>query len=72
MDCEELDLPDVVNTFRWYAEALDKVFGKISPTGSDALGSITHEPIGIVAAVLPWNFPSADSRLEARSCARGR
>jgi gamma-glutamyl-gamma-aminobutyraldehyde dehydrogenase len=59
VDCEELDLPDVVNTFRWYAEALDKVFGKISPTGSDALGLITHEPIGIVAAVLPWNFPLA-------------
>jgi gamma-glutamyl-gamma-aminobutyraldehyde dehydrogenase len=59
VDCEELDLPDVVNTFRWYAEALDKVFGKISPTGSDALALITHEPIGVVAAVLPWNFPSA-------------
>jgi gamma-glutamyl-gamma-aminobutyraldehyde dehydrogenase len=58
-DCEQLDLPDVVNTIRWYAEALDKVFGKISPTGSDALALITREPIGVVAAVLPWNFPSA-------------
>lgn len=59
VDCEELDLPDVVNTIRWYAEALDKVFGKIAPTGSDALGLITREPLGVVAAVLPWNFPSA-------------
>ena len=58
-DCEELDLPDVVHTIRWYAEALDKVFGKVSPTGSDALALITSEPIGVVAAVLPWNFPSA-------------
>jgi gamma-glutamyl-gamma-aminobutyraldehyde dehydrogenase len=59
VDCEELDLPDVVNTIRWYAEALDKVFGKVSPTGADALALITSEPIGVVAAVLPWNFPSA-------------
>jgi 4-(gamma-glutamylamino)butanal dehydrogenase len=59
VDCEELDLPDVVNTIRWYAEALDKTFGKISPTGIEALGLITREPIGVVAAVLPWNFPSA-------------
>jgi gamma-glutamyl-gamma-aminobutyraldehyde dehydrogenase len=58
-DCEQLDLPDVVDTIRWYAEALDKLFGKISPTGSEALALITREPIGVVAAVLPWNFPSA-------------
>jgi gamma-glutamyl-gamma-aminobutyraldehyde dehydrogenase len=59
VDCEELDLPDVVNTMRWYAEALDKAFGKVSPTGWDALALITSEPIGVVGAVLPWNFPSA-------------
>jgi gamma-glutamyl-gamma-aminobutyraldehyde dehydrogenase len=59
VDCEEGDLPDVVNTIRWYAEALDKVFGKVSPTGSDTLALITREPIGVVAAVLPWNFPAA-------------
>jgi 4-(gamma-glutamylamino)butanal dehydrogenase len=58
-DCEELDRPDVVNTIRWYAEALDKLFGKVSPTGADALALITSEPIGVVAAVLPWNFPAA-------------
>lgn len=59
VDCEELDLPDVVNTIRWYAEALDKVFGKVSPTGAGALALITSEPLGVVGAVLPWNFPSA-------------
>jgi gamma-glutamyl-gamma-aminobutyraldehyde dehydrogenase len=57
-DCEELDLPDAINTIRWFAEAIDKVFGKISPTGDDVLGLITHEPRGVVAAVLPWNFPT--------------
>ena len=59
VDCEELDLPDVVNTIRWYAEALDKVFGKVSPTGGDALALVTSEPLGVVGAVLPWNFPTA-------------
>jgi 4-(gamma-glutamylamino)butanal dehydrogenase len=56
-DCENLDLPDAVNTIRWFAEVVDKVFGKISPTGTDALGLITHEPLGVIGAVLPWNFP---------------
>src|SRR4051794_17308076 len=52
-DCEDFDLPDVVTNLRWYAEAIDKVFGKISPTGPDALGLISREPIGVVGAVLP-------------------
>lgn len=58
-DCEDFDLPDVVTNLRWYAEAIDKVFGKISPTGPDALGLISREPIGVVGAVLPWNFPAS-------------
>jgi gamma-glutamyl-gamma-aminobutyraldehyde dehydrogenase len=58
-DCEDLDLPDVVNTFRWYAEAIDKIFGKVSPTGRNNLGLIQNEPVGVVGAVLPWNFPAA-------------
>jgi gamma-glutamyl-gamma-aminobutyraldehyde dehydrogenase len=58
-DCRDGDLPDVINTIRWYAEAIDKVFGKVSPTGPDHLGLIGCEPIGVVGAVLPWNFPAA-------------
>jgi gamma-glutamyl-gamma-aminobutyraldehyde dehydrogenase len=57
-DCENLDLPDVVNNIRWYAEAVDKVFGKISPTGEGNLGLIIREPIGVVGIVVPWNFPA--------------
>ncbi len=58
-DCEEIDLPDVLATLRWYAESLDKFFDKIAPTGPDNLGLVVREPIGVVAAVLPWNFPTA-------------
>ncbi|WP_377644952.1 aldehyde dehydrogenase [Oryzobacter terrae] len=58
-DCRDFDVPDVLNTLRWYAESADKVFGKTSPTGSDHLGLIVREPVGVVGAVLPWNFPMA-------------
>jgi gamma-glutamyl-gamma-aminobutyraldehyde dehydrogenase len=57
-DCRTLDLPDVVATIRWYAEAIDKVFGKVSPTGADNVGLIVREPAGVVGVVVPWNFPS--------------
>ncbi|WP_018600012.1 aldehyde dehydrogenase [Mycobacterium sp. 155] len=57
-DCNDLDIPDVVLTIRWYAEAIDKVFGKVSPTGADNVGLIVREPAGVVGIVVPWNFPS--------------
>lgn len=58
-EAREFDLPDVLSTLRFYAAAVDKVFGKVSPTGPDALGYIVREPMGVVGAVLPWNFPAA-------------
>lgn len=44
-------------TFRYYAEAIDKVYGQIAPTAENILGLIHHEPIGVVGAIVPWNFP---------------
>lgn len=44
-------------TFRYYGEAIDKVYGEIAPTGPDVLGLIHREPLGVVAAIVPWNFP---------------
>jgi 4-(gamma-glutamylamino)butanal dehydrogenase len=44
-------------TFRYYAEAIDKVYGEIAPTAPGVLGLIHREPIGVVAAIVPWNFP---------------
>jgi gamma-glutamyl-gamma-aminobutyraldehyde dehydrogenase len=58
-DCRDFDLPDVLKTIRWYAETADKVFGKTAPTGSEHLGLIVREPVGVVGGVLPWNFPMA-------------
>lgn len=44
-------------TFRYYAEAIDKVYGQVAPTSPDFLGMILREPIGVVGAIIPWNFP---------------
>lgn len=44
-------------TFRYYAEAIDKVYGEIAPTAGNILGLIHREPVGVVAAIVPWNFP---------------
>ncbi|MBI3310283.1 MAG: aldehyde dehydrogenase family protein, partial [Serratia liquefaciens] len=51
------DVPGAIRCLRWYAEAIDKVYGEIAPTGSDALALIEREPIGVVGAIVPWNFP---------------
>ncbi len=57
-DCIEFDVPATIDTISWFAEAIDKCFGRIAPTDSSALGLILKEPIGVVGAVLPWNFPA--------------
>lgn len=57
-ECEHTDIPATIDTLRWYAETADKCFGKIAPTSGKATGLIVKEPIGVVAAVLPWNFPA--------------
>ncbi len=51
------DVPGAARAIRWYAEALDKVYGEVAPTGAGELAMIVREPIGVVAAVVPWNFP---------------
>ena len=45
------------STFRYYAEAIDKVYGEIAPTAENVLGLVHRVPIGVVAAIVPWNFP---------------
>lgn len=57
-ECLNTDMPATLDTFRWYAEAIDKCYGRVAPTGPDAMGLIVKEPIGVVGVVLPWNFPA--------------
>jgi gamma-glutamyl-gamma-aminobutyraldehyde dehydrogenase len=44
-------------TIRYYAEALDKIYGEIAPTDPSVLGLVHREPVGVVGAIVPWNFP---------------
>merc|ERR1711969_473975 len=44
-------------TIRYYAEAIDKIGGEIAPTADGILGLVHREPAGVVAAIVPWNFP---------------
>ena len=56
-DCIEIDVPETINCLVWHAEAADKIYDQISPSGDGAVGMIVREPAGVVACVLPWNFP---------------
>ena len=44
-------------SFRYYGEAIDKVYGQIAPTAEENIGLISREPVGVVGAIVPWNFP---------------
>ena len=52
-----VDLPAVVRVIDFYAEALDKIYGEVAPTDAMSVATVTREPLGVVGAVVPWNFP---------------
>lgn len=53
----EGDVPGTVECFKYHAEAVNKLYDQIAPTGPDNLGLIVREPVGVVGLVVPWNFP---------------
>ncbi|WP_022953782.1 aldehyde dehydrogenase [Leucothrix mucor] len=56
-DCAAVDIPETIHTLLWHAEAIDKIYDQTAPAGEDAIAMIVREPVGVVGAVLPWNFP---------------
>ncbi|MEM7596377.1 MAG: aldehyde dehydrogenase [Pseudomonadota bacterium] len=56
-DCEEIDIPETIHTIKWHGELIDKIYDQTAPAGDDAMAMILREPVGVVACVLPWNFP---------------
>ncbi|MFI6359006.1 aldehyde dehydrogenase [Streptomyces sp. NPDC050743] len=56
-DALAVDLRVTAQSLDFYAEAVDKQYDEVAPTGRDVLATVTREPLGVVGAVVPWNFP---------------
>lgn len=52
-----VDVPATARCLAWYGEAVDKVYDEIAPTPDTALALITREPVGVMGAIVPWNYP---------------
>jgi acyl-CoA reductase-like NAD-dependent aldehyde dehydrogenase len=56
-DSLAVDVPSAANCIQWYAESIDKLYDEVAPTAPGTLALVTREPLGVVGAVVPWNFP---------------
>ena len=56
-DSYNIDIPGSAACIAWYGEAVDKMYDEVAPTPENALALVTREPMGVVGAVIPWNFP---------------
>ncbi|MFJ8793490.1 aldehyde dehydrogenase [Streptomyces sp. NPDC102462] len=56
-DAATIDVPGTAAVFAWYAEAIDKLYDEVAPTGPGNLALVRREPLGVVGAIVPWNFP---------------
>jgi 4-(gamma-glutamylamino)butanal dehydrogenase len=53
----QVDVELAIGTTRYYAEALDKIYGEVGPHNPGRLSYAVHEPLGVIGAIVPWNFP---------------
>lgn len=56
-EARNVDVRAIVNTLRWFGEAIDKIVDEIPNTAPNSLALVRREPAGVVGAVVPWNFP---------------
>jgi gamma-glutamyl-gamma-aminobutyraldehyde dehydrogenase len=54
---QSVDVAATARCIQWYAEAIDKVYDEIAPTPRSALALITREAMGVIGAIVPWNYP---------------
>ena len=53
----KVDVPGCANAIQWYAECVDKLYDEVAPNGDSSIVTVTREPVGAVAAIVPWNYP---------------
>jgi acyl-CoA reductase-like NAD-dependent aldehyde dehydrogenase len=56
-DSRGVDVPLAAECIAYYGEAIDKIYDEVAPTGPDDVVMLVREPLGVVGAVVPWNFP---------------
>ena len=56
-DSLNVDVAGAARTVQWYAETIDKTYDEIAPAPRNALALITREPLGVIGAIVPWNYP---------------
>jgi 4-guanidinobutyraldehyde dehydrogenase / NAD-dependent aldehyde dehydrogenase len=56
-DSRAVDVPLAAECIAYYGEAIDKVYDEVAPTGPGDVVKLVREPLGVVGAVVPWNFP---------------
>ena len=56
-DMLAVDLPSVIETFQFMAECIDKIEGAVTNTEADVMHFVLREPLGVVGAISPWNYP---------------
>lgn len=56
-DSRTVDINGTARAIAWTAEAIDKIYDEVAPTASNELGLVTRQAVGVVAAIVPWNFP---------------
>lgn len=56
-DALNVDVPSSSRVIQWYGETIDKTYDEIAPAPRNALAMVTREPLGVIGAVVPWNYP---------------
>jgi gamma-glutamyl-gamma-aminobutyraldehyde dehydrogenase/4-guanidinobutyraldehyde dehydrogenase/NAD-dependent aldehyde dehydrogenase len=56
-DSVKVDVEYAATNVQWYAETIDKMYGEVAPVPRDSLTIVEREPLGVVGAVVPWNYP---------------
>jgi aldehyde dehydrogenase (NAD+) len=56
-ESRQVDLPSVVENFRYFAGLADKIHGETIPVAGPFLNYTLREPLGVVGCIVPWNFP---------------